>query len=178
MGLASLHNADREGQASIAHTDISFSQFIFVKGQLKLNDFNRARFILKYKHNDTNCPYHVGKNPGKWRSPEEYKYEPQSEKVDVYSFGNVIYVLLQEDAPFRDVNFKDVSKAVIEGKRPSVYYDVWNSTDRIVQTLKSAMMMCHRHDPVDRPTARDLETLLKTAMKTYDPGTLESWGDA
>ena len=40
------------------------------------------------------------------------------------------------------------------------------------------MMMCHRHDPVDRPTARDLETLLKTAMKTYDPGTLESWGDA
>lgn len=81
MGLAAVHNVDREGQATIAHTDIGPDQFILIGDRYKLNDFNRARFLLKFKSNGTNCPYFVNKNPGKNRSPEEYAYEPQTEKV-------------------------------------------------------------------------------------------------
>jgi serine/threonine protein kinase len=82
IGLAAVHNIDKEGEASIAHTDISPSQYIKVNGKYKLNDFNRARFIPW--SNDKMCPYEVGNNPGKNRSPEEYNYEPQTEKVSSY----------------------------------------------------------------------------------------------
>jgi hypothetical protein len=96
IGLADLHNIDSEGHASIAHTDISPNQFIKVNGIFKLNDFNRARFIpFSTKGNSTSCLYRVGNNPGKNRAPEEYKLEPQSEKVRYYNLHERIdYFLL------------------------------------------------------------------------------------
>ena len=178
MGLAALHNIDQEGLASLAHTDIGTGQFIFVDGRLKLNDFNRARFILKYKQNETNCPYYVGKNPGRWRSPEEYRYDAQSEKVDVYSFGNILYVLLQLERPFKGVSSDEAMQMVMNGTRPTMHEDVWNSSDPITQTLIQAMKMCQEHSPHKRASAREVERFLKNAMKKYDPGTLERWGDA
>lgn len=97
IALATVHNIDEEGYPTIAHTDIAPAQFIKVNDTYKLNDFNRARFIA-YRHTVTNhsdengtttgtgtademCPYYIGSNPGKNRSPEEYNYELQTEKV-------------------------------------------------------------------------------------------------
>ena len=81
MGLASVHNIDVEGRPSVAHTDISPSQYIRVNGVYKLNDFNRARFLRYSETNHTICPFYVGHNAGKNRAPEEYKYGPETEKV-------------------------------------------------------------------------------------------------
>jgi serine/threonine protein kinase len=64
MGLAALHNFNKEGQASIAHTDITPGQYVFVDGIFKLNDFNRARFIRWDPVKKEPCTYHVGNNPG------------------------------------------------------------------------------------------------------------------
>jgi hypothetical protein len=65
-GLAAVHNIDKEGVPSIAHTDISPGQFVYVnKDRLfKLNDFNRCRFIRRNEKTGQLCPYHVGNNPG------------------------------------------------------------------------------------------------------------------
>ena len=81
MAVADLHNFDKEGQASVAHTDITPSQFISINGVFKLNDFNRVRFLRWSMELNEPCGYYVGKNPGKLRSPEEYSYDEQSEKV-------------------------------------------------------------------------------------------------
>jgi serine/threonine protein kinase len=69
-GLADLHNFEKEGRASIAHTDVTTSQFVYVgeAGIYKLNDFNRCRFIRWNKKKDEPCSYHVGNNPGTVRS--------------------------------------------------------------------------------------------------------------
>jgi hypothetical protein len=69
-GLADLHNFGKEGRASIAHTDVTTSQFVYVgeAGIYKLNDFNRCRFIRWNKKKDEPCSYHVGNNPGTVRS--------------------------------------------------------------------------------------------------------------
>jgi hypothetical protein len=93
IGLAAVHNVDKEGRASIAHTDISPSQFIQIDGFYKLNDFNRARFLRRNNEKDEACPYYVGKNPGKNRSPEEYEYKPQSEKVSIWRRSILFYLL-------------------------------------------------------------------------------------
>jgi serine/threonine protein kinase len=100
------------------------------------------------------------------------------EQVDVYSFGNIIYSLLQEEVPFADEKAKDVPDLVMDGVRPSIYYDVWNSTDPIVQALKEAMIMCHEHEPEERATAREVEVYLKSKLDEFDPGRLREWGDA
>lgn len=62
--VAELHNVDREGRASIAHTDITPGQFVQANGMFKLNDFNRARLLLWDNKNDKPCGYYVGNNPG------------------------------------------------------------------------------------------------------------------
>lgn len=68
MGLADAHNIDKEGQASMAHTDITPGQYILIDGWYKLNDFNRARFLRWSKKKNKPCGYVVGRNPGTVRS--------------------------------------------------------------------------------------------------------------
>jgi serine/threonine protein kinase len=65
-GVADLHNIGKEGVPSIAHTDITPGQFVYVDdfGVYKLNDFNRARFIGWNKRTNSTCGFHVGNNPG------------------------------------------------------------------------------------------------------------------
>ena len=99
-------------------------------------------------------------------------------KVDIYSFGNILYMLLQGEWPFEDLSESDAKKKVMEGVRPTIYEDIWNSTDRVDQVLKEAMMMCHEQDPNDRATARQIETFLKDSMRAIEPDRLEEWGDA
>lgn len=179
MALADVHNSDKEGQAAIAHTDISTGQFIFVHGTLKLNDFNRARFLLKKKNaTGVNCPYFVSFNPGKVRSPEEYRYNPQSEKVDVFSFGHVLFAILDDHYPFHDVSSADTKTYVIENKMPALSAFLQDSKDSIEMALIEAIRMCYEWDQYKRSTARQISDFLRSAMQKYDPGTLETWGDA
>lgn len=81
MGVAAVHNFDQEGLASLAHTDISPSQFVKVNNRYKLNDFNRARYLTWNTTSHRLCTYRIQQNPGNNRSPEEYLYEEQTEKV-------------------------------------------------------------------------------------------------
>jgi hypothetical protein len=81
MGLAAVHNVDKEGRASIAHTDISPAQFVRVGDKYKLNDFNRARFLRWNISSESLCTFSIASNPGKNRSPEEYNFLPETEKV-------------------------------------------------------------------------------------------------
>jgi hypothetical protein len=178
MGLADAHTVDFEDRATIAHTDIAGNQYILIDGVYKLNDFNRARFLLRNKTSGENCHYLVGKNPGKNRSPEEYRYAPQSEKVDVYSFGNILYTLLQREYPFQDVSSKVARQRVTSGFRPPIYEDVWNSTDLATQAIKQAMIACHAQDPAKRSTMREVTNFLKSSLELVDPGRLEEWGEA
>ena len=87
MGLAAVHNTDKEGRSAIAHTDISPTQFVRVGDIFKLNDFNRARFLRNNIEDGSVCPFKVGHNPGKNRAPEEYAYKPETEKVRQRSEG-------------------------------------------------------------------------------------------
>lgn len=164
MAVADLHNFDKEGQASIAHTDITPSQFILVDGVYKLNDFNRARFIRWSANHNKPCGYYIGKNPGKSRSPEEYLYDEQSEKVDVYSMGNIFYTLLTELWPFENITEKAAQQLVMEGMRPEIPIDLRLVNDTIFHILKEAMRLCHNQNATGRASARQVEKLLKDKL--------------
>jgi hypothetical protein len=82
--LADLHNFDKEGEASVAHADVNPSQFVLIDGSFKLNDFNRGVLMQWSKQRNESCGYYMNLNEGKMRSPEEYSYTKQSEKVSVF----------------------------------------------------------------------------------------------
>lgn len=167
-GMADLHGIDGEGLPSIAHTDIKTSQFIEIDGIFKLNDFNRCRFLNKNKKTNEICSYTVGNNPGSLRAPEEYEYGNQTEKIDIYSMGNVFFYLLTKVWPFQHLDSSDAQKEIIEGKRPKLSNKLKASKDESKIALIKALKMCWVHDPKKRATAREIQKkLLLTLDKVW-----------
>jgi serine/threonine protein kinase len=97
-------------------------------------------------------------------------------KADVFSLGNIFYMLLQGEWPFEEVSSETAAELVKNGTRPTIYLDLWYSDDPVNMVLKEVMMICHAQDPKERATARDVETILKQKMRELDPGQLEKWG--
>ena len=102
--VADLHKVD------VIHADITAKQFLMVstskddRVQIKINDFNRCRFVPRRTKiiNATNvtidnskigdaCPVRIPSAPGTYRSPEEYADKELTTQIDVYSLGNVLY---------------------------------------------------------------------------------------
>jgi serine/threonine protein kinase len=108
-------------------------------------------------------------------------------QVDVYSFGNVLYVLLMLEWPFSEVDYEEedcdaddyskfIGDQVIQGRRPFIPDDVWNSSNAVEQALVMAIRMCFEPDPKKRVSARQVETFLISQLEKIDPGRLETWG--
>jgi hypothetical protein len=91
--------------------------------------------------------------------------------------GNIFYVLLMKQWPFKYYKEKKIAHAILDGERPFMFPDVQNSTDPIDRTLLEAMEMCFHQNPADRATARQVETFLKGKLRELDPGSIEAWGE-
>lgn len=166
-GIADAHYLDHKGRATIAHTDITGGQFIFIDGVFKLNDFNRARFIRWNPTMNQTCGFKVGANRGDFRAPEEYEYAEENEKVDVYSMGNILYQLISLKYYLfgDDTDDEAIQKLVMDGKRPSYRDDVGPNPDEIDRVFISAMDMCYTHDPKERPSAREVANFLLDSVR-------------
>eukprot|EP00581_Thalassiosira_minuscula_P015079 CAMPEP_0183732958 /NCGR_PEP_ID=MMETSP0737-20130205/39809_1 /TAXON_ID=385413 /ORGANISM="Thalassiosira miniscula, Strain CCMP1093" /LENGTH=561 /DNA_ID=CAMNT_0025966113 /DNA_START=85 /DNA_END=1766 /DNA_ORIENTATION=- len=167
--LADFHDVDamRNGDgeiisAAIVHADITADQFVFIDGAFKLNDFNRCRFMRRYR-NSTNlggdgkpCGFYVGNNPAKNRAPEEYAYDIETEKIDIYSMGNIFYSLLTDKDPWEETSTNKAQKNVMKGKRPEVPASIKTSKNPVDVALRKVMWRCWQHKPEDRPRARSV----------------------
>jgi len=164
QGIAAAHSVDSKEYATIAHTDITSNQFIKIDGVFKLNDFNRCRFIRWNKEKNEPCPYTVGNNPGKLRAPEEYAYAPQTEKVDVYSMGNIFYELLMKQWPFENLAEEEAQAKIQRGERGHVSSSIVASTDPATRALYEAMMRSWTQLAKDRPKAAEIARFLEDAL--------------
>eukprot|EP00980_Cylindrotheca_fusiformis_P000592 scaffold154_cov129-Cylindrotheca_fusiformis.AAC.9 len=142
-GINAVHHFEKDGIPAIAHTDITGTQ---------------CRFLAWNKKTNKACGYTVGSNPGVFRSPEEYDYDVQTEKVDVYSVGNLFYGLLTGMFPFEieKLSSKEVKRAVRRGKRPKIDGSYKNSTNPYTQALVKSISMCWIQDPEVRVSAAKL----------------------
>lgn len=163
--LADAHNSERNGIPSLAHTDITTAQFVYANGVFKLNDFNRCRFITKDRETGELCKYAVGNNPGTFRAPEEYAYEPQSEMVDIYSMGNVFYALLTRLWPFEEEETKEAQKLVKAGNRPPMEKHITNSTDPADKALLAVLNMSWKQKPEERAAASVVRDYIGAELK-------------
>lgn len=180
-GLADFHEVDamrdENGEivsASIAHADISTDQFIHVGDGYKLNDFNRCRFMRRYRNSTSSggdgkpCGFHVHNNPGKARAPEEYAYTVETEKVDIFSLGNIFYTIITNIDPWEDTPSEKANKAVMEGKRPKVPSSIKSSEDPADLAIRKMMYKCWEQKPDDRPRARYMADYFLKKLNEWD----------
>jgi serine/threonine protein kinase len=162
-GLQQLHEASG---GPFAHTDIQTRQFLIDRnGRLKLNDFNRVKYVGKCMlagQEGTKCKTAVTVAKGKWRAPEEYEHRDFDESADIYSLSLVLWSLRAREKPFGDLEKDEVYVQVPKGKRPRL--DAMADYPEAMQRL---IQRCWDHDPRKRPTARELSLEIDRILKSY-----------
>lgn len=170
-GIADVHSIDGEEYATLTHFDINFSNFGVVNGSIKLNDFNIA--VLRKWNSTSNEPCGFPSrypNP-QWRSPEEAEDSQfLTEKVDVYSMGNIFFRLICRHEPWNSYEKggkppkEEVNAKVQAGILPVIPDFVLESTDFATVAIREAMLKAYTTDPKIRPSARSIANDLNHAL--------------
>ena len=172
-GLNHIHSIDYgEGaNATLLHNDINMANIATVDMRtLKFNDFNLG-VLLKWNGTQP-CGYPTHFRGDLWRSPEEVRNTTYvSEKIDVYSLGNVLFQILTRHQPWTwiepegPLSTEEVAKRKLEGMAPTFPDRILDSDKLTHQALYYATLACYESDPAKRPTAFQLFKGLSKAYK-------------
>ena len=166
--VADVHNYNEVGYATIAHTDLNPKQFLLTGKQLKLNDFNRGILLSWNEGKAEPCPINSGIAwRARFQSPEEHLNSVQSEKIDVFTLGLVLWVILTgRTTPYKGMDQSERRDFVTSGK---TLFNVSSpalalaSTDPYEAAIASAIFKCWTFSPQERPSARDILSILRNA---------------
>lgn len=166
-GLADLHG---NSNGMILHSDVQLGQFLLNKDKtmLKLNDFNRAEFLLWDETHQAYCQHRNGKGHGSWRSPEEYRNDALTDKIDVWSLGNNIYTILTGVDPLlADDDYVKRSNLIVQGKtgRLDPKYFEQDGPERLLATV---IQQCFQYDPAMRPTIFEIVNDLQRGVEQVE----------
>ena len=116
QGLEDMH------KHNILHADIQAKQFLLDPvGGVKLNDFNRCRFLSTDDQTGKVCGVKIPSAPGAQRSPEEYELQKIGTKADMFSAANILFGILTGEKPWgKELMRKDIRKKIIKGYKPEV----------------------------------------------------------
>jgi serine/threonine protein kinase len=144
-GVQALHYTN---DSPIVHADIQAKQFLISPktGTIKVNDFNRCRFMARNTKTGEACKFTIPSAPGKMRAPEEYTYGALDEKIDMYAVANILYSILTEEKAWNDYSAAETKSRIKHGHVPEIPTD---------------------HFPADAPSSVTA-ALLELTRKTYE----------
>ena len=96
------------------------------------------------------------------------QYERETEKVDVFSLGNVLFYLVtggMEPWEIEDLSSKTVYKRVMDGKRAQFPDKVLKSTHPFEKYTIEAINLCWIHDPKKRASAQQVADKLAEGLQ-------------
>jgi Protein kinase domain len=164
-GVQALHELSG---GPIVHTDIQAKQFLIspTTGIVKINDFNRCRFMAKSNVTGRPCKFRIPSAPGKSRAPEEYNFEDLDEKLDVYSVANILYSILTQREPWDGWNGIVAQTRIQEGVIPEINTNSIQDLPIIVQeSLINVTKQAYMLDPNVRISAAELATVLERILR-------------
>lgn len=100
-----------------------------------------------------------------FRSPEEYKYLPQTAAIDVYTLGSIFIELVTGKEAWYGYEIEVAQKAISDGMLPPLGGKINSPSDPITQVLLKVIEMCYVYEPKDRPKANDVTDFLKGEAK-------------
>jgi len=155
---------------TFVHFDVNPNNMVLVGGKMKINDFNIGAFLKWNTTSGGRCGISPRFANAQWRSPEEMKPYVDgrlvTEKIDVYSMGNIFYYLLTGVNPWTKLEVPkkptkdEINDSKREGGIPYLPDKYSNTKDPIKSVLRSVMHRCFQFNPEDRPTARELKNEL------------------
>ena len=81
----------------------------------------------------------------RWMAPEMISCQKYNEKVDVYSFGTVVWEMFTGEVPYKSLNAVQVALAVTRGKQPII-------PDECPPDIKSLISKCWAMHHATRPS--------------------------
>ena len=184
-GLRDLHegidaSGDHAEWLPIVHADLQAKQYLVdsLTGKIYLNDFNRCRFLTRMNSTESggsdtgspkseSCPLYIPTAPGPARAPEEYDMAPLSEKLDIYSAGNILYGIITGRRPWSDERGKHVRAAIQKGERPLVNDTIRNAAGTVDAELTRLLDRVYEHDPTKRVSAGEVVGELESLLDAY-----------
>jgi len=163
-GMQALHEI--EG-GPIVHADVQAKQFLVspATGIVKVNDFNRCRFMARNTEDGSPCPFHIPSAPGKMRAPEEYKYSKLDEKLDMYSVANVLYSILTQEKAWDDYSSSETKSMVKKGTLPTIEVADKTMPKAVREALVELNHRAYALDPKKRISASELASELEKLLE-------------
>jgi len=157
-GLEAIHSIPG---GPIVHADLTTKQFLVTAdGTVKLNDFNRCRFMASRNQTEEPCPFRVPQSPGKYRAPEEYKEQELDEKIDIYSGANVLYSIMTGQVAWTDWSTMETKKMVKDGVMPFIPEE-FRQASTIDMALTHLTESAYQGNPHERTSAATLVKALE-----------------
>lgn len=126
----------------------------------KICDFGMSRFI----NDEDDIVMSGNAGTAQWMAPEMLNCEKYDQKIDVYSYGILLWELLTKEVPFRGLKEVQVAMAVINNdSRPLI-------PQSCPQKLSMLIKRCWNKDPKNRPDFKGIVKLFETGEISY-PGT-------
>jgi serine/threonine protein kinase len=91
--------------------------------------------------------------------------EWQTEKVDVFSLGYIIYSIITETIPFKEYDPKEIHKMIRDGHLPAIGLEILRSSHPIDKVLMDAMNMCFEFNWRKRARASEVLDFLIEEME-------------
>ena len=140
----SINQTNRNG---VLHRDIKPDNFLIISlsakapVSCKIADFGTSRSITQAQEAFNHT---AALGTPIYMAPEILEHKPYSAKIDVYSFGVMLWVLYTRREPYTELKRQwDIPKYVIKGNRPTV-------PDHCPDAFSSLMSQCWAHEPEDR----------------------------
>lgn len=102
-----------------------------------------------------------GVGTAQWMAPEVLDSKPYDHKVDVYSYGMILWEMLTGDIPFNGLTQMEVALSVVTQKiRPKIPLNCPKNLARLIRT-------CWDDDPAKRPEFRRIVDILESCSITF-----------
>lgn len=138
QGMAYLHSLN----PPMIHRDLKTTNLLVDRGMnVKICDFGLSRFRSDKMMSAVGTVH--------FAAPEILQNEKYTEKVDIFSYGTVLWEIYCRNCVFKGMAQIEIYNAVVNGDMPDV--DV-NCDSR----YRAMMWECWAKNPVDRPTFRDI----------------------
>jgi serine/threonine protein kinase len=162
-GVEALHEIP---EGPIVHADLQAKQFLVSPetGTIKINDFNRCRFMAKNNTTGIPCKFRIPSAPGKMRAPEEYSYSDLDEKLDMYSVANILYTILTREEAWENWSAAESQKMIQDGFIPIIKVDIPDLPPSIKETLVILNRRAYTLDPQERISAAELVSELEKLL--------------
>jgi len=144
-GLAYMHSKN------VLHKDIKSENILFnEKMQIKLADFGNS---TRMDEDTKKAEPQEAVGTSYWMAPEIIAEQEHDGKVDVWSFGVVLYEMLSGLPPYNDIKESEVVKSLVLSEVLPV---PWKQEDEWSSTLRAFYYRCLVKAPLMRASAEEL----------------------